>query len=86
MFDPRQFDDIAKKLFASLPESVQTLERDMQQKFKDVLQSAFQKMDLVTREEFDVQVKVLERTREKLEQLEHALNELQKTPKKASKP
>lgn len=82
MFDPRQFDDLAKKLFASLPEGVQNLERDMQQKFKDILQSAFQKMDLVTREEFDVQVKVLERTREKLEQLEQAVQQMQKAPKK----
>jgi len=61
------FDELAHKLFATLPESVQHLEKDLQDKFKDVLQAMFAHLDLVTREEFDVQTKVLERTREKLE-------------------
>lgn len=76
MFDPKQFDDLAKKLFATLPTSLQNIEKDIQQKFKDVLQVTFARMDLITREEFDVQCKVLARTREKLEQLQHQVNEL----------
>lgn len=76
MFDANQFDEIAKKLFAALPEGAQKLEQDMQQKFKDILQAAFARMDLVTREEFDVQSKVLLRTREKLEHLQHQVDEL----------
>ncbi|HAT1596968.1 TPA: ubiquinone biosynthesis accessory factor UbiK [Legionella pneumophila] len=71
MFDPKQFDELANKLFATLPTSLQNFEKDIQQKFKEVLQSTFSRMDLVTREEFDVQCKVLARTREKLEQLQH---------------
>ncbi|HHL3493829.1 TPA: accessory factor UbiK family protein [Legionella pneumophila] len=71
MFDPKQFDELANKLFATLPTSLQNFEKDIQQKFKEVLQSTFSRMDLVTREEFDVQCKVLVRTREKLEQLQH---------------
>lgn len=70
MFDPKQFDDIAKKLFSALPESVQNLEKEMEQKFKEILQAAFSRLDLVTREEFDVQSKVLARTREKLDTLQ----------------
>ena len=70
MFDPKQFDDLAKNLFAILPTSLQDFEKDIQQKFKDVLQTAFAKLDLVTREEFEVQTKVLARTREKLETLQ----------------
>lgn len=73
MFDPKQFDELANKLFATLPTSLQNFEKDIQQKFKEVLQSTFSRMDLVTREEFDVQCKVLARTREKLEQLQHQL-------------
>ena len=76
MFDPKQFDDVAKKLFAALPSSLQNIEKDIQQKFKDVLQSAFSHMDLVTREEFDVQTKVLARTREKLDQIQKQVDEL----------
>ena len=76
MFDPKNFDELAKKLFATLPTSLQNFENDIQQKFRDVLQSTFTRMDLITREEFDVQCKVLARTREKLDQLQHQVNEL----------
>lgn len=76
MFDPKQFDEVAKKLFAALPTSLQNIEKDIQQKFKEILQSAFAHMDLVTRDEFDVQVKVLARTREKLEQIQKQVAEL----------
>lgn len=70
MFDPKQFEEVANKLFAALPSSLQSFENEIQQKFKEVLQTAFTHLDLVTREEFDVQCKVLARTREKLEQLQ----------------
>lgn len=76
MFDPKQFDDLAKKLFAALPPSLQNIEKDIQQKFKEVLQAAFAHMDLVTREELDVQSKVLARTREKLEQIQKQVDAL----------
>ena len=81
MFDPKQFDDLAKKLFAALPDSLQNIEKDIQQKFKEVLQSAFAHLDLVTREEFDVQSKVLGRTREKLDQIQQQVDELMKQKK-----
>lgn len=76
MFDPKQFDEIAKKLFSTLPTSLQNIEKDIQQKFKEVLQTTFARMDLITREEFDVQCKVLARTREKLDLLQQQVNEL----------
>jgi len=76
MIDPKYFDDLAKKLMAALPTSLQNIEKDIQQKFKDVLQAAFSHLDLVTREEFDVQTKVLARTREKLELLQQQVNAL----------
>lgn len=76
MFDPKQFDDLTTKLFAALPASLQNIEKDIQQKFKEILQSAFAHMDLVTREEFDVQCKVLARTREKMEQLQAQVDAL----------
>ncbi len=78
MFDPKQFDDLAKKLLATLPTSLQNIEKDFQQKFKDILQTAFSHMNLVTREEFDVQTKVLARTREKIESLQMQVDELLK--------
>ncbi|MAZ39095.1 MAG: hypothetical protein CMF49_03165 [Legionellales bacterium] len=83
MLDPKKcspqfFDELAKKLSAVLPDSLHSLKQDMEKNFKTVLMGAFDKMDLVTREEFDAQVKVLERTRAKLEQLSIKLETLEK--------
>jgi BMFP domain-containing protein YqiC len=78
MFDPKQFDELAAKLFSTLPHSLQNIEKDIQYKFKEVLHAAFAHMDLVTREEFDVQCKVLQRTREKLEALQQQVEQLNK--------
>ena len=76
MFDPKHYEELAKKLFAALPSSLQNLEKDIEQKFKEILQSAFSRMDLITREEFDVQTKVLARTREKLDSLQAQVDAL----------
>jgi ubiquinone biosynthesis accessory factor UbiK len=70
MFAPKQLEDLAKNLIAILPPSLQNLEKDIQQQFKEMLQSTFARLDLVTRDEFDIQVKVLARTREKLDALQ----------------
>jgi hypothetical protein len=76
-FDPRLIDDLARRLAGSVPESVSALRRDLEQNFKGVLQSQLARMDLVTREEFDVQASVLKRTREKLAALEKRLAEIE---------
>jgi BMFP domain-containing protein YqiC len=77
-FDPRLIDDLARRLAGSVPESVMALRRDLEQNFKGVLQSQLAQLDLVTREEFDVQATVLKRTREKLAALEQRLAALEK--------
>jgi BMFP domain-containing protein YqiC len=85
MFAPKEFEDLAKKLFATLPSGVQNLEKEIKGQFKDILQAAFDRMDLVTREEFDVQIKVLARTREKIEALQKQLDLLQQEKNSKSK-
>lgn len=79
MFESKHFDELTQKLFRALPTSLQQVELDIQQKIKTVLQAAFINMDLITREEFDVQTKVLARTREKLELLQKQVDSLQAT-------
>ena len=74
MFDPKQFDALAKSLFQALPSSVQNLEKEVQEKFKEILQHTFNRLDLVTRDEFDVQSKVLAKTREKLDAMQMQLD------------
>lgn len=61
--------DIAAKLCASLPSHLKNVKKDVEKNFQAVLKSAFSKLDLVTREEFDAQTKVLARTRQKIEAL-----------------
>ncbi len=75
--DPRFIDDLARKLSAAVPQGITNIRRDLEENFKAVLQAGLSRMDLVTRQEFDVQAGVLRRTREKLEALEAKLAELE---------
>jgi BMFP domain-containing protein YqiC len=73
MFNSQKFDEIAKKLTDMVPGRIKGLSDDLQKNFRSVLQSSFNKMDLVTREEFDVQAKVLAKTRAKVDELEQRI-------------
>jgi BMFP domain-containing protein YqiC len=84
MIDTNFFNDVAHKLYDALPESVKRMEQDFERNFKDVLQTTLGKLDLVTREEFDVQAKVLERTREKVELLAAQVAQLEALHVKAA--
>ncbi len=68
-------DDMMKKFSDLLPEPVRNLQEDFEKNMRGVLETGLQKMNLVTREEFDIQTAVLQRTREKLEALEARLKE-----------
>jgi BMFP domain-containing protein YqiC len=63
-----------------LPGGVRAMRDDLEQNFRAVLQGGLQKLDLVTREEFEVQEAVLARTREKLEALQKQVAELEDAP------
>ena len=76
-FDPQVLDDLARKFGAALPPQLRAFQEDVEQNFRAVLQSALAKLDLITRQEFDVQAGVLARTREKLEALEQRLAALE---------
>ncbi|KPK60853.1 MAG: hypothetical protein AMJ59_04465 [Gammaproteobacteria bacterium SG8_31] len=78
MVDPKIIDDLAKRLSDSVPESLRALQLDVDQNFRAILQAGLAKLDLVTREEFDVQQGVLRRTRERLEALEARLAEMER--------
>lgn len=76
MIDLSQLDELARRLSTLVPPGLREGREELQQNFKSVLQAGLGKLDLVTREEFDVQRAVLARTREKLEALERQLAEL----------
>ena len=77
MFDPKSIDDIANRLANAVPPGLSSLKEDMEKNFHAVLQSALGKLDLVTREEFEVQKAVLAKTRSKLEALEKRVEEIE---------
>lgn len=71
-------ENLARKLAESVPEGLRSVRADLETNFRGVLRSGLGKLDLVTREEFEVQEAVLARTREKLERLEAKLEEIEK--------
>jgi len=75
--EPSTINEIARRLLESLPATVRGAQADLEHNFQAVLRTTLGKLDLVTRDEFDVQTKVLERTRARLALLEARLAELE---------
>ena len=73
-------DELARRLAESVPESLRSLGRDLEGNFKAVLQAQLSKLNLVSRQEFDVQAALLARTQEKLAALDKRLQELEQNP------
>lgn len=82
MIDSKLFDDVAKRVAANMPSGLQLLQDDLQKNLRSALEAGLSHLDLVTRDEFEIQRAVLLRTREKLEALEQQVAELEKTAKK----
>jgi BMFP domain-containing protein YqiC len=74
----KSIEDLARNLAEAVPEGLRSMRRDLEDNFRSVLQTGLGKLDLVTREEFEVQEAVLKRTREKLEALEKRLANFEK--------
>ncbi len=77
MLKPQKLEEIAKQIANSVPPGVKNLAEELENKTKQIVQRKLASMDFVSREEFDVQTQVLMRTREKLEQLEKKISEME---------
>ncbi len=77
MINAKKIEEIAKQVSDSIPSSLKNIATDFEDKTKTVLQNKLSQLDVVTREEFDVQTQVLIKTREKLSALEAKVNELE---------
>ena len=82
--EPLSVNDIARRLLESLPSAVRGAQVDLENNFRVVLRSTLAKLDLVSRDEFDVQTKVLERTRARLALLETRLAELEQAASRSA--
>ncbi|HZT02105.1 MAG TPA: accessory factor UbiK family protein [Steroidobacteraceae bacterium] len=77
MMDSFRIDEIARRLLENVPPAFRTVSKDLETNFRAVLRSSLGKLDLVTRDEFDTQTRVLERTRARLAELEARLQALE---------
>jgi ubiquinone biosynthesis accessory factor UbiK len=86
MVNVHSIDELAQRLAALVPPGMQQAREDLAANFRSLLQSGLRELDLVTREEFDVQRCVLLRTREKIEELEAQVANLERATGASSKP
>ncbi|MGL5700928.1 MAG: ubiquinone biosynthesis accessory factor UbiK [Kluyvera sp.] len=77
MIDPKKIEQIARQVHESMPKGLREFGDDIEKKVRQVIQSQLTRLDVVSREEFDVQTQVLLRTREKLALLEQRVSELE---------
>ncbi|RDV23968.1 hypothetical protein DXV75_16530 [Alteromonas aestuariivivens] len=77
MLDPKKLEELAKQIADAVPPGVRNMAEGAESKVKQILQAQLSRLDVVTREEFDIQSQVLIRTREKLEALESRMAELE---------
>jgi hypothetical protein len=77
MIDMRLVDELSRKLGESLPPGLAQMKSEAEEQFRLILARAFERMNLVTREEFEAQSAVLARTRDKLESLQRQIEEIE---------
>ena len=77
MLNMKLIDDLARQISETIPAGMKELQGDVKKNIRTLLEGTLAKLDLVTRDEFDVQSRVLARTREKLEHLEKTVAELE---------
>lgn len=77
MLDAKKIEQIVRQIKDSLPQGIRDLGQDLDKKLRATLQSQLGKLDLVSREEFDIQTQVLLRTREKIMQMEKRIKQLE---------
>ncbi|MDH5357724.1 MAG: accessory factor UbiK family protein [Gammaproteobacteria bacterium] len=79
MLDPKKIEEVMNSISSALPPGITAMQEDVEKNIRAALSATFTKLDLVTREEFDVQTQVLHRTREKLEALSQRVAELEQS-------
>lgn len=81
MLDAKKIEEVVQSFTNALPSGFTAIQADVEKNVRAAMSATFAKLDLVTREEFDIQTQVLHRTREKLEALAQRVAELESTAK-----
>lgn len=82
MFEPQQLNELARRISEVIPQDLTAIKSDFETNIKAILQASLSRMNLVTREEFDVQRKVLLRAREQIDAMEERIKALENSLKK----
>jgi hypothetical protein len=82
--EQNRFDDLAKRLLESIPPSLRAAQKDLEANFRSALRTGLSRLDMVTRDEFDAQSRVLERSRELIEALEKRVAQLESEQRSAA--
>ena len=81
-----RIEELARRLFETVPPALRGMQQDLEANFRAVLRANLSRLDLVARDEFDAQARVLERTRAQLAELERRLAELEARQRPAAAP
>jgi len=76
-FDPKNVDEFANKIRDIMPESLKSSKEEMQKTLKSGAEGVLQKLDLVSREEYDIQVNLLKKCQDRITELEEKISELE---------
>lgn len=77
VINTEKLDELVNRVISSLPRDLDLARKDIEKNLKSAISAGLARMDLVTREEYDIQLALLQRTREKLENLEKKLTDLE---------
>lgn len=77
MIDAKKVEEVARKIHEAMPQGIREFGEDVERKIRQILQAQFSRLDLISREEFDLQTQMLLRTREKLNALESRVQALE---------
>jgi BMFP domain-containing protein YqiC len=80
MLDPQKIEEVAARLASVLPPGLSGLRRELEENFRAVLRANLERLDLVSRERFDIQAQLLQRTQQRLLLLEQRLAQLEAEP------
>ena len=75
--NPTKIDELIQQVLSALPEDIQQMKQGLEKNLKSAMSATFARMELVTREEFDVQAALLARTRALLDEMNEKIRQLE---------
>lgn len=76
-FDSQALDEFVQKISSAIPDDLKTAKQSIEKNARTAAEGVFQRLDLVTREEFDVQSKMLSKSQQRVKELEQRIHDLE---------